>query len=169
MYKSQILPPTKIDTLESPAAHFIYTDQGYKSYTNYLNPSKKTKGKLPEGVIFALLPDNVDRCPCCDSKLINVDINKRRCMSCHHYLALPDDSPSTIVDQRILKGVYSADIDVKHMYPGLKHYIYSKFSKMTHLGAIGYTVEIDLKNNNYTNLLNYAHKEGLKSGVPIYF
>lgn len=86
-----------------------------KVYASPVNPNKKLKYTTPADrtIIFVLdQGPHQQHCPSCDTLLISIDRNKRRCMSCHRYLAFPDDNLETMVEARMQAGVYTVDIDL---------------------------------------------------------
>lgn len=68
---------------------------------------------LPEYKFMLVCDDlqNQAKCPACKQVLISVDRNKRRCMTCHFYLADYNESTQEVVVQRMTQGVYASDID----------------------------------------------------------
>lgn len=101
------------------------SSNGYSNYsgtTKYGNtgtPKPKTIS-LPAGfpevasniIVAELTSASEEKCPFCSTKFIAPDLNKRRCLSCHQFIAMPGETVDDIVKVRITQGLFSHDIDV---------------------------------------------------------
>lgn len=89
--------------------------------------------KLPAGfpdhvanvIVAELLDDKEQNCPCCQTKFIRPDIDKRRCLSCHTFITLPGESVDDIVKHRNMQSLFSPDIDIDKN-PSKNIYVWSR-------------------------------------------
>lgn len=90
------------------------------SYGGYSSTPKPKTITLPQGfpdpssnvIIAELKTENEPECPFCNTAFIAPDYNKRRCLSCHQYIALPGETMIDITNVRKNQGLYSYDIDI---------------------------------------------------------
>lgn len=94
--------------------------QGYAGGTSSYGNYGAFKPTAPPGcpsldsntVIAELLSPNEKKCPWCETTLLNVDIDKRRCMACHAYVCLPGETLEEIFEARTKSGVITYEMDV---------------------------------------------------------
>lgn len=70
--------------------------------------------KVEDNKIIGMLNVGETLCPFCDAKLIPPDLKNRRCLACHQYIALHEESVADIVNVRTQAKVYTHDIDVEN-------------------------------------------------------
>lgn len=63
-----------------------------------------------DGVIVIQLQSDDVNCPACHGKLIAPDIQKRRCMACHTYVALPGETVNDVIAERTNQSVYTHNL-----------------------------------------------------------
>lgn len=85
------------------------TDEELARIRNY--PKADGVPDIEKCTIIAPVTKETKECPFCKTKLFDMDIEKRRCMVCHQYLALDGEGPNEIAAKRKGDGIYTRDID----------------------------------------------------------
>lgn len=70
-----------------------------------------TAPKINDNIMIAVIDEKTRACPFCVVSLLPVDTNKRRCMSCHQYVAFEGETAADLVAIRTASGIYTQDID----------------------------------------------------------
>lgn len=76
----------------------------------YKNPPGNPPHPLAQYVLVGFLNDST-KCPWCYSLLIAVGLSKRRCLTCHNYVAFKGETISDISHTRATQAVYTYDLD----------------------------------------------------------
>ena len=117
----------------------------YSNTTKYGNtgtPKPKTI-KLPEKfpdpssniIIAELVSATEEKCPFCETKFIAPDFNKRRCLSCHQFIAMPGETIQDIVKVRKDQGLFSHDIDISRPV-GKDIYLWTRYNNINQVELI---------------------------------
>lgn len=68
-------------------------------------------GKIESNAtVLGIINYDSTACPFCETTLITVDINKRRCMSCNAYLIYNCETIPDVIEKRKEFGVYFSDL-----------------------------------------------------------